>query len=500
MSESGIQKRLHVLCAHEPKLDPRIGWTAQTAARNGYAVRTIGWIADRVAEPDDADACIVRLGLDSLSKSKRWLLVQLARMAGFPTLWAFTVMGAPFLFVWIVGTILLLPWRILDYVMEKLGQHERTTRRVERLILRIRAWFFWRVDAVFKGGMVRLINGLGAYRWYFLTHAGAFARRYAYWLETNPEQLPDIIHANDPDALMAAVLVKRLYGCRVVYDAHEYGPDAYILHTTPRSVFFIYERMLMAHVDEAITVSPPIADKFNERYESRPHFLVVPNASPLVDDLRPDPQFALDELARGRMRVLYQGGFAAHRGLEQVIAAWNNVDDSKAVLFLRGPDNEFRRVLVRAAEAGGRLNTSVFFLPSVSEDQLTIAALDADIGLVPYLSHIENHQGACPNKVGQYMQAGLTIVSAKLPFVASLLAAGDCGTIYDDTNDAALSKTLNALIRQPEYVTRMGQNGRSFARAHYNFEAYFLVLDNLYRAGETGKQHDNSHQFARDRT
>ena len=497
MIQTGPKTRLHVICAHEPDLDPRISWTAQTAARNGYDVQTIGWIAGRVAESSETDDNTLRLAQDSPAKSGFWLMAQLARMAGLPALWAFAVMGAPFLGLWLVGTIVLLPWRMLDYVAERLGQHERTTRPVERMATRIRAWLFWRVDALFSGGVVRLINGLNAYRWYFLTHAGAFARRYAHWLEAHPENVPDVIHANDPDALMAAVLIKRLHNCRVIYDAHEYGPDAYILHTTPRSVFFTYERILMAHVDGAVTVSPPIANKFNEQYEGRPHFAVVPNASPLVENLSNNVHFALDELSRGRIRVLYQGGFAAHRGLEEVIAAWNDVDDSKAALFLRGPDNEFRKVLVRAAQKAGRLNKSVFFLPSVSEDQLTVAALEADIGVVPYLSHIENHQGACPNKVGQYMQAGLAIVSANLPFVASLLERGECGTIYDDGDDQALSATLNALIQHPEKVAQMGENGRSFARTHYNFEAYFLVLDNLYRSGETGNQQELMASIAR---
>jgi len=485
MIQTGPKTRLHVICAHEPDLDPRISWTAQTAARNGYDVQTIGWIAGRVAESSETDDNTLRLAQDSPAKSGFWLMAQLARMAGLPALWAFAVMGAPFLGLWLVGTIVLLPWRLLDYVAERLGLHERTTRPVECMATRIRAWFFWHVDALFNGGVVRLINGLNAYRWYFLTHAGAFARRYAHWLETHPENVPDTIHANDPDALMAAVLIKRLHGCRIVYDAHEYGPDAYILHTTPRSVFFIYERLLMAHVDSAVTVSPPIADKFNAIYEGQPLFNVVPNASPLVGALEPDPQFSLDEMARGRLRILYQGGFAAHRGLEQIIDAWAAVDDTKAVLFFRGPNNEFRKTLLARAKQTHKLDQSIFFLPSASEDKLIVAAAHADIGLIPYLSHIENHHGACPNKLGQYMQAGLAIASANLPFVKSILKASECGVIYDDQNQSALSDSLTELIDTPDRVQAMGKAGKAFAINIYNFDVYFPVLNDLYRG-----QHD----------
>jgi glycosyltransferase involved in cell wall biosynthesis len=490
--------RLHVLCAHEPDADPRIGWTAQVAARHGYGVRVVGWIAGRKPADSDDPSETIRLGFDSPARSGSWLMMQLIFRLCWPLLPVAAVLAGLLVPLWAVTTLALLPWRILDYAAEVLDQHERTTRRVERIVLAIRAWFFWRVDGLFRGGLVQLINGLNAYRWYFFSHAGALARRYIKWLDEHPGERPNVIHANDPDALMAAVLAKLAYGCRVVYDAHEYGPEAYLLHTQPRGLFFAYERMVMRHVDGAVTVSPLIAAKFNAAYGDRLCFAVVPNASPLADVLVPDPQFSLDELAKGRVRVLYQGGFAAQRGLEQVLAAWTAVDDSKAALFMRGPDNDFQRVLVRAAEKTGRLNSSIFFLPSVSEDKLTIAALDADIGLVPYLSHIENHQGACPNKVGQYMQAGLTIVSAKLPFVASLLAEGECGDIYDDNSDVALSKTLEKLIQDPETIARKGQNGRTFARNHYNFEAYFPVLDNLYQTPETGSNHLQTKTFAED--
>ena len=486
MSRSGHISRLHVLCAHEPDADPRIGWTSDAARQHGYDTQTIGWIAGR-DENDVLDNAShsIRLNHASPAHSSTWLLGKFTGVAGVSTLWALSLLASPIALIWLVGTLFLMPWRIFDYLLERLRWHEQTTRRVERLVLRIRAWVFWRVDGLFKGGIVRLINGLNAYSWYFFTHAGAFARRYARWLESHPDSIPDVIHANDPDALMAAALVKRIHGCRIIYDAHEYGPDAYILHTTPRPAFFIYERLLMRHVDGAVTVSPPIADKFNSEYDGRPEFHTVPNAPPLDAKLAADPQFSLDAMARGRVRILYQGGFAANRGLEQIIESWAAIDDQQAVLFFRGPNNDYREQLIALARETGKLDTSIFFLPSVSENKLTAAACHADIGIIPYLSHIENHEGACPNKLGQYMQAGLAIAAANLPFVKSILDAGECGVIYDDQASSAMSDALSDLVSNPEKVQKMGQSGRKHALKVYNFEAYFPVLDRLYRNEQT---------------
>jgi len=79
----------------------------------------------------------------------------------------------------------------------------------------------------------------------------------------------------------------------------------------------------------------------------------------------------------------------------------------------------------------------------------------------------------------------LAIAAANLPFVKSILDAGECGVIYDDQASSAMSDALSDLVSNPEKVQKMGQSGRKHALKVYNFEAYFPVLDRLYRNEQT---------------
>src|SRR3546814_5848658 len=73
------------------------------------------------------------------------------------------------------------------------------------------------------------------------------------------------------------------------------------------------------------------------------------------------------------------------------------------------------------ADANGMSGRSVFRLPSISESQLVSAARAADVGVIPYNPVFPNHVMACPNKLDQYMQAGIAILSNNIPYVRHII-------------------------------------------------------------------------------
>src|SRR5262249_41003423 len=234
-------------------------------------------------------------------------------------------------------------------------------------------------------------------------------------------QKPHVIHCNDLDTLLVGVLAKRKFGCRLVYDAHEFWPFADpSSRWVDRSFFSLLERLLIKHVDAAVSVNPMLSETIRSAYGLQQVY-TVPNVEPWVEHRAPRSNAPLDALAKGRLKFLFQGRFSPGRGIEEVIKAWRNIDGTRAALFLRGPENTWKVQATKLAGGLGLLNESVFFVDPVDEDELVTAAAEADVGIIPYLPISINDRLSCPNKLSQYLHAGLMVIASDLPYVRSVL-------------------------------------------------------------------------------
>jgi len=184
-------------------------------------------------------------------------------------------------------------------------------------------------------------------------------------------------------------------------------------------------------------------------------------------------------LAEGRLRLLYQGTFGAGRGLEEVLREWSQVDGTKIALFLRGPRNMWLERLEALAEELGLLGKSVYVLPAVLEKDLIGAAQQADIGLIPYKGEELSYRFAGPNKLSQYIHAGLVILGNRLPYVDQIIREGQCGLCYDVRKKGSLAEAVTALVADRTMVERFKKNSLAFSQSEYNWERYeptFLKL------------------------
>src|SRR5262249_46283485 len=149
---------------------------------------------------------------------------------------------------------------------------------------------------------------------------------------------------------------------------------------------------------------------------------VIRNIPPMKDASRRQPRVDLRtqlRLPAGHCVVLYQGGLGPSRNLEPVIRALARVP--RAVLVIRGPGIEhFAGAylgLARECGCGGR----VFCLPPVGSGEVVREARGADLGLYTVLGVGLNFRYALPNKVFEYLAAGLPVLCADYPEVRRLV-------------------------------------------------------------------------------
>jgi glycosyltransferase involved in cell wall biosynthesis len=259
-------------------------------------------------------------------------------------------------------------------------------------------------------------------------------------------------------------------GCSVIYDSHEVWPEAFLdAGRLERHVIAFIEGRAIRKADAVITVNPQIA-RYLERQYGIEHVVSVPNAEPLKKDVEP----SCARPVTFPVKVLVQGRIVPGRGFEELLSAWALIDDERAVLLLRAPMNEYFQRLCDAHRdliSKGRIRIE----EAVDEDQLVEAASHADVGLIPYRGPNLNHVYCCPNKLSQYMQAGLAILStSETEYVSQILSDNKCGLTYDASKTDSLKEVVHMLINNTALLCSLKENAHKASHAGFNWACLSL--------------------------
>ena len=475
-------RRLSVLmvCAHEPTMDPRIRWEAEGAAQQ-YDVTVLGFNREDGSEPPEED-----LGTYRMVRLRRADVPPLRYLLHYKNIFSVPL---PVLLLLTAVSVIGFPILALGEIIVRLGYlTARAVRVIYRVVRRLKSP---RSDAAARWGFDCVAFIAGNLRMQFAPATELFFN----YIRAMPVK-PDVIHCNDLDTLLVGILAKQEFGCRVVYDAHEFWPFADSLSRWLDTGFFwLLEWWLTKKTDTVVTVNPLLAEAMRASYRL-PRVHSVPNVEPWVDDRpRLRRSSGMAQLADGRVAFLFQGRFTKARGVEEIIRAWPRVDGSKAALFLRGPDNSWKTAARELAAELGVLGESVYFLDAVTEDELVSAAAEADVGIVPYLPLALNERLACPNKLSQYLHAGLMILTNDLPYVRAVVAESGSGLWYDSDHLDTLSSAVNRIAADRAEMRRCQENAVRFARRSYNWQLHGGLFLRLY-AGETDDHPPTSVQLA----
>ncbi len=282
----------------------------------------------------------------------------------------------------------------------------------------------------------------------------------------------EVIVAADLDTLAAGVVLKSEFGARLIYDAHEFWPYQFpsFRSAVEEEPWLRIERRLVREADARFVVSPQLAVAMSEAYGAP--FGALPNAMPLSDA----PNAPARRVATSdRTEFLFLGGFAAGRGILPLIEAWR-LTPAACVLVLQGPENAYRSAMIAEAQRTGLLGSRILFPAAIPEADLISRAAQADVGLIPYEPTLINHVFCSPNKLSQYMAAGLPILANTTQFVRQTIEAADCGVVADFKTPEAIAEAVGRLAGDIELRERLGRNGRRGFEIFFHWEAFAPAL------------------------
>ncbi len=273
----------------------------------------------------------------------------------------------------------------------------------------------------------------------------------------------DIYHSNDLDSLPANYLCARIRRKPLVYDAHEYftGTAEVISRPPVHRVWKSLERFLLPRQDLMITVNQSMARLYREEYGVKPYVIRnLPRYKP------PRGFIPADELSLPSHLdiILMQGtGINVDRGAEELLEAMRPEFGIRHALLLFIGSGDVVPKLKRMASTWD-LGERVLFLDKMPPDELYEYTLHAKVGVSLDKDTNINHRYSLPNKLFDYIMAGVPQLCSSLPELVNIVKKYDTGLIAVNHEPAHIATCIQEMLSDKDRWKRWHTHSLEAAR------------------------------------
>lgn len=292
-------------------------------------------------------------------------------------------------------------------------------------------------------------------------------------------QKRDLFVSNDLDTLLPNVLVTKIKRKKLVYDAHEYFLGILEIQHRPKvkRVWQKIEQFCFPKLEKIITVSQSIAEQYKLEYGKEVKVVrnipVLQKSEPVdISQERSALGLPLDK------KIIILQGNAIHkdRGGEEIVEAIPFIDD--AILIIVGKGDMLPNLKTRVQELN--IADKVLFMGSVSPEKLRIFTAISDLGVTFDKNVSPNHYFSLPNKLFEYIHAGIPVVCSNLPERKRIVEEYQVGVVLDDLSPESVSGTINKIFADSEKLLQFKNNCR-LAMVELNWQKEEEVLKEIYK-------------------
>ncbi|MFH1119489.1 MAG: glycosyltransferase [Bacteroidota bacterium] len=286
----------------------------------------------------------------------------------------------------------------------------------------------------------------------------------------------NLLVANDLDTLLSNFIISKIKRIPLVYDSHEYYTETPELVNRPliQGIWQRIERSIFPALTDVVTVNESIAGLYEEKYGIKLN--VVRNIPrtfvPAVIKSRKELGLPVD-----RKIVLMQGaGINIQRGAEEAIEAMKSVDN--AMLLIIGGGDVIGQLKKQAGTP--ELTGKVMFLPKMPYAELMQHTRLADLGLTLDKDTNINYRYSLPNKLFDYIHAGIPVLASKLPEICRIVEGYNIGRISGSHDPAEIASLINGMLNDEAARTAWKENLAKAAQ-ELTWENEETVLKRIYQ-------------------
>jgi glycosyltransferase involved in cell wall biosynthesis len=293
----------------------------------------------------------------------------------------------------------------------------------------------------------------------------------------------DFIYCNDYPLLYSSVKLKKVIKkTQLIYDSHEiyietlnqffprYGWKALYgipLILTNKILHNYLESKLVSRVDHFITVCESFKNYFENKYQLK-NILIVKNCPKIIDfPIKNNRIRKLLSLDQNDFILLYQGNINPGRGIEKMIDLSLHLKDNQHIVII-GNGYLLQDLKVRV----NRINAkNIYFLGEIAFNDLLTYTASADLGVMFIQPINKSKELTLPNKVFEYMAAGLPVLTNMLPEAKRIVEKFECGYSINDDNLKEIALFIDNASNNKERLEEMGRNGQNAIKKELNWNS-----------------------------
>jgi len=293
----------------------------------------------------------------------------------------------------------------------------------------------------------------------------------------------DVVQVHDLPALQAGVELATTWRVPLIYDAHELYPEQHSLSKAQRNICARSESEHIKHANLVFAVNESISQEMAKRYQIEPP-IVLTNAINPPPDFEPEAHYDLLrkklQLPASRRILLLQGGFAPNRNLNELVKAMALVKVPDVDLVMMG-FGDYGHKLQSTARRLRLIDKRVYFLPAVPQSELLQHSASADMGIIPY-PHVDLNSYYCtPNKLFEFIQAGLPIIANDSPELRRFVDDQGFGLIHPMKSPHQIAQSIDKAFQHlphADWRQQLIKKRHAFAW-EAQAQAYLAAMQNI---------------------
>lgn len=242
------------------------------------------------------------------------------------------------------------------------------------------------------------------------------------------------------EALPAGIVAKRMApGTRVIFDSNELHLESY-MSRIKRWLWAPIQRAGIRAADVILHAEPNRMEYFKGVHggSGKPQAVIenFPRLHPRHD---PDGRFA-----GRRVRVLYLGALGKDRFTSELVEIGKALEDRASLDLVGFATPEVWEELERCH--GLRPSEHVRILPPVAYEEIPALLEQYDVGIALYMHTNLNNYYCAPNKVYDYLMAGMPVITNRYPGLERVIDEGGLGACVDAVDTPSFAAALDRIV------------------------------------------------------